>query len=71
MQQRHSSKAQDYRRKAKSCEGLVAHAQSAEDRDRLLRIRDSYLSLAANKEWLDGLPPMPPAQAAAVMLLRN
>jgi hypothetical protein len=63
----HSSKAQDYRRKAKSCEGLVAHALSVEDRDRVLRIRDSYLSLAANEEWLDGLPPTPPAHAVALM----
>jgi hypothetical protein len=69
--QGHSSKAQDYRRKAKSCEGLVAHALSAEDRARLLRVRDSYLTLAANEEWLDGLPPMPPAHAAALMPTRH
>jgi len=71
MPQSHSSKAHGYRRKAQSCEGLVAHALSAEDRDRLLRVRDSYLTLAANEEWLDGLPPTPPAHAAAVMSTRH
>jgi hypothetical protein len=67
MPQSHSSKAQGYRRKAKSCDGLVAHALSTNDRNRLLRVRDSYLSLAANEAWLDGLPPRPPAHTAAMM----
>ena len=67
MPQSHSSKAEGYRRKAKSCDDLVAYALSADDRNRLLRIRDSYLSLAANEEWLNGLPPMPPAYTAAMM----
>lgn len=67
MRQDHSSKAQDYRRKAKSCDGFVAHALSTGDRDRLLRIRDSYLTLAVNEEWLGGLPPTPPARASALM----
>lgn len=66
-----SSKAQSYRRKAKSCEGLVAYALSADDRNRLLRIRDTYLTLAVNEEWLGGLPPTPPAHAAAMMPLRH
>jgi hypothetical protein len=67
----HLSKANGYRRKAKSCEGLVAHALSTEDRDRLLRVRDSYLARAANEERLDGLPPTTPACAAAVMQTRH
>jgi hypothetical protein len=71
MPQSHSSKAQGYRRKAKSCDGLVAHALSADDRNGLLRIRDSYLALAANEESLDRLPPMPPAHTAAMMPLRH
>ena len=57
MPQTHSSKAQDYRRKARSCGGLVAHALSVEDCSRLLRMRDSYLALAANEERLEGFPP--------------
>jgi hypothetical protein len=71
MPQTHSSKAQGYRRKAKSCDGLVAYALSADDRNGLLRIRDSYLALAANEEWIDGLPPMPPAHTAAMMPSRH
>jgi len=67
MSQSHSSKAQGYRRKAKSCDGLIAYALSADDQSRLLRVRDSYLSLAANEEWLDDLPPTPPAHTAAMM----
>ena len=67
MLQSHSSKAQGYLRKARSCDGLVAYALSTDDRDRLLRIRNSYLSLAANEEWLDGLPPTPPAHTAAMI----
>jgi hypothetical protein len=71
MLQSRSSKAQGYRRKAKSCDGLVAHALSVDDRNRLLRVRDSYLALAANEEWLDSLPPVPPAHTAAMMLWRH
>ena len=67
MPQTHSSKAQSLRRKAQSCEGLVAYALSTEDRDRLLRCRESYLALAAAEDWLDGLPPTPPVQAAALV----
>jgi len=71
MPQTHSSKAQGYRRKAKSCDGLVAYAVSTDDRNRLLRVRDSYLALAAKQEWLDGLPPMPPAHTVAMIPLRH
>ena len=65
--QTHSSKAQVFRRKAKSCEAMVAYAPSTEDRDQLLRFRESYLALAAKEEWLDGLPPRPPVLAAALI----
>jgi cell division septum initiation protein DivIVA len=65
--QSHSSKAQEYRRKARSCELFAANAQSAHDHDGLTRMRDSLLALAAHEEWLDGLPPTPPAN---VMILR-
>jgi hypothetical protein len=29
-------------------------------------MRDNWLALAATEDWLDGLPPPPPAQALAV-----
>jgi len=66
MPQIRSSKAQSYRYKAKSCEGLVAYALSPEDRTWLLRVRDSYLSLAAKEDSLDGLPPTPPDHVIAL-----
>ena len=71
MPQSHSCKAQSYRRKARSCDVLVAHALSADDRNRILRVRDSYLALAANQDWLDGLPPLPPAHTAAMTRWRH
>ena len=61
-----SSKASAYRRKAAMCGNLADCAQSAEDRRELLRMRDSWLALAANADWLNGLPPMPPANANAL-----
>ena len=67
LHQSHSSRAQEYRRKAKSCEQFAANAQSARDHDGLTRMRDSLLALAAHEEWLDGLPPTPPAN---VIVLR-
>ena len=66
MQARKSSKALEYRRKATSCANLQEHAQSRADREQLSRMRDSWLTLAANEEWLGGLPPSPPGNCAAL-----
>jgi hypothetical protein len=62
----HSVKAQAYRRKAATCQSYAACAQSGADRERLLRMRDGCLRLAANQDRLDGLPPIPPVAALAL-----
>ena len=61
-----SAKAPDFRQKAAMCTGYAACARSDADRSQLLRMRDEWLARAANEDWLDGLPPTPPAGAIAV-----
>jgi hypothetical protein len=61
------SKAQAYRREAQTCDALAACARSNAEREPLLRLRDALLSRAANEEWLDGLPPLPPADSNALV----
>jgi len=62
----HSLKAGAYRRKAAMCGSYADYARSSGDREQLLRMRDSCLALAANEDWLDDLPPTPPAMALAL-----
>lgn len=61
-----SMKARSYRRKAAMCDSYAACARSSAAHEQLLHMREGYLSLAANADRLDGLPPMPPASAAAL-----
>jgi hypothetical protein len=62
----HSLKAESYRRKAAMCRSFADWARSRDDRDQLVRMRDSCLAHAANEDRLGGLPPTPPAKALAV-----
>jgi hypothetical protein len=66
MPKTHSAKASAFRRKAEVLGRLAACAQSAVDHDQLLRMQNGCLTLAAQEDTLDGLPPLPPARAAAI-----
>jgi len=59
-------KAKTYRRTAAICDAYAICARSNGDRDQLTRMRDVWLALAANENWLDGLPPASPAKALAL-----
>jgi hypothetical protein len=61
------SKASIYRRKAATCRDLAVCAKSAMDREQLLAMRRSWLARAASEDWRDGLPPLPPVQARALL----
>jgi hypothetical protein len=61
--------ADAYRHKAHVCEALAAHARSSDDMARLLRMRDACVALAANKDRLNELPPLPPASSNALAAL--
>lgn len=60
------SKAQFHRRKAATCDRLAGCARSLPEREQLLRMRETLLTLATNEERLDGLPPLPPAGSNAL-----
>ena len=60
-----SSKAHVLRRKARTYDRLAGFARSAGDQQ-LPRMREACLSLASNEDWLDGMPPMPPANSNAL-----
>ena len=61
-----SSKAHVLRRKARTYDRLGEFARSPGDQEQLLRMREACLSLASNEDWLDGMPPMPPANSNAL-----
>ena len=59
-----------FRRKAATCGKLAACAASRKDRDQLMRMRHSWLALAENREWIDGLPPLPPVNLTALAVVQ-
>ena len=67
----HQSQANTYRAKAKAFARLAGFADSSTDRQRLLRMHDACLDLAANEDWLAGrAPPPPPANSNALQIPR-
>jgi hypothetical protein len=65
------SKVSAHRRHAAACGFFAANARSAADRELLLRMQRSLLDRARHGDWLDGLPPMPPARPAALVVPRR
>jgi hypothetical protein len=63
--------ASKHRRQAATCGRFAATARSAADRELLLRLQRSLLSQARYEEWVDGLPPLPPARATALAVPRR
>jgi hypothetical protein len=64
------SKASKYRRNAAACGIFAANALSPADRELLLLIQRSWLGLAYNENWLDGLPPIPGANSNSLAVPR-
>src|SRR3982075_756176 len=65
------SKALRHRREAAACGVFATNAKSATDRDLLLRMQRSLLTRAYHEDWLDGLPPAPPAGGKLLRLPRR
>jgi hypothetical protein len=63
-----SSNASKHRRQAAACALFAANARSAHDCELLLRMQRAQLGQACFQEWLDGLPPLPPARPSALPL---
>jgi hypothetical protein len=65
------SNALRHRRQAATCGRFAANAQSAAYRELLLRLQRSLLMHARYEDWVDGLPPLPPARATALAVPRR
>jgi predicted nucleotidyltransferase len=63
-----TSKALKHRREAAACGVFAVNAKSATDRELLLRMQRSLLTRAYHEDWLDGLPPVPPAGCNSLAL---
>ena len=66
MPQAHSSKAREFRDKARSFERFADFARSGADRMLLLRMHGACADRAAHEDRLGGLPPLPPANSNAL-----
>ena len=63
--------ASRYRRAAATCGTFAANAVSSADRALLMRMQRSWLDRARHQEWLDELPPTPPARRSALKVPRQ
>lgn len=66
-----SGKAARFRRNAVACGILAANAVSSSDRSLLLRMQRSWLERAHHEDWLNEIPPEPPAGPNALALRCN
>ena len=65
------SSASKHFRQATACGLFAANAQSAADRELLLRMQRSLLEQAYHEDWLDGLPPVPSGRPNALAVPRR
>jgi hypothetical protein len=63
-----TSKALRHRREAAACGVFAVNAKSVADRELLLRMQRSLLIRAYHEDWIDGLPPIPPAGCNSLSL---
>jgi len=59
-----------YRSHAVACGIFAEHAKSPADRELLLRMQSTWLARACHVDWIDGMPPTPPAAAKALAVPR-
>jgi hypothetical protein len=64
-------RATRFRNSAAACGMFAANAVSPSDRDLLLRMQRSWLERAHYEDWVNGLPPIPPAGARALAVPRH
>jgi hypothetical protein len=64
-------KATRFRSNATACGIFAANAVSPSDRYLLLRMQRSWLERAHHDDWVNGLPPRPPAGSKALAVPRN
>jgi hypothetical protein len=66
-----SQQAAQWRQSAALCRVFAENAISPLDRDLLLRMRRARLARADHQDFVDGLPPSPPANSNALAVPRR
>ena len=64
-------RATRFRNNAATLGMFAAHAVSLPDREHLLRMQRAWLERARHEDFVNGLPPRPPAGAKALAVPRN
>jgi hypothetical protein len=64
-------RARRFRNNAAACGMFAANAVSLLDRARLVRMQRTWLERARHEDFVNGLPPKPPAGAKALGVPRN
>jgi hypothetical protein len=59
-------RAAQFRSHAAACGIFAANAVSPSDREHWLRMQRSWLDRAHHEEWVNGMPPRPPAGLRAL-----